>query len=95
MRALIWSLRLLVFLVLFAFAAKNTEPVTLRFFFGTSWQIPLIVLLFGFFAVGVLFGILAMTAPYARQWREKRRLARKVRRNDAELSVIQPPSAEG
>jgi uncharacterized integral membrane protein len=75
MRALIWSLRLLVFLVFFAFAAKNTEPVTLRFFLGTSWQVPLIVLLFGFFAAGALFGILAMTAPYVRQWREKRRLA--------------------
>lgn len=75
MRALIWSLRLLVFLVLFAFAAKNTEPVTLRFFLGTSWQVPLIVLLFAFFAIGALVGVLAMTAPYVRQWREKRRLA--------------------
>lgn len=74
MRALIWSLRLLVFLVLFAFAAKNTEPVTLRFFLGTTWQVPLIVLLFGFFAIGAVVGVLAMTAPYVRQWREKRRL---------------------
>ncbi|HET6718728.1 MAG TPA: LapA family protein [Rhodocyclaceae bacterium] len=74
MRALIWSLRLLVFLVLFAFAAKNTEPVTLRFFLGTTWQVPLIVLLFAFFAIGAVVGVLAMTAPYVRQWREKRRL---------------------
>ena len=94
MRALIWSFRLLVFLVLFAFAAKNTEPVTLRFFFGTSWQVPLVMLLFGFFAVGVLFGILAMMAPYANQWREKRRLARKVSRTAVEPAIVQPPSAE-
>ena len=95
MRALIWSLRLLLFLVLFSFAAKNTEPVSLRFFFGISWQPPLIVLLFGFFALGAVSGVLAMTAPYVRQWREKRRLVRKVADTPATSVPVQPPSAEG
>ena len=94
MRALIWSFRLLVFLVFFAFAAKNTDPVMLRFFFGITWQVPLIALLFGFFAIGALFGILAMTAPYVRQWRSKRRLVKKVASVQAQPTVVQPPAAE-
>lgn len=75
MRALIWSVRLLVFLVLFAFAAKNTDPVSLRLFFGQSVQFPLIVLLVFFFAFGALCGVFAMMFPYLHQWREKRRCA--------------------
>jgi len=95
MRALIWSLRLLVFLVLFAFAVKNTDPVTLRFFLGATWQAPLILLLLAFFAAGVLFGVLAMTAPYFRQWRAKRQLADTVSATARAPVVVQPPSAEG
>lgn len=94
MRALIWSFRLLVFLMFFAFAAKNTDPVTLRFFFGVTWQLPLIVLLFGFFVMGALFGVLAMTAPYVRQWRAKRRLALKVSSVQSPSVAVQPPAAD-
>lgn len=97
MRALIWSFRLFLFLLLFAFAAKNTEQVTLRLFFSTTWQVPLVVLLFTFFAAGALFGILAMTAPYVRQWRAKRRLlkARDAARAKQAAAVIEPPRAGG
>ena len=65
-----WSLRILVFLVLFAFAVKNTDPVALRFFFGAAWQAPMIVILFAFFAAGVLFGLLAVASPVVRMRRE-------------------------
>lgn len=94
MRALIWSFRLLVFLAFFAFAAKNTEPVTLRLFFGASWQVPLIMLIFGFFAAGALLGVFAMTAPLAAQWKKRRQLAEEVSRQPGERPVVQPPSAE-
>ena len=83
MRPLVWSFRLFLFLVLFYFASKNTEPVTLRLFFSTTWQVPLIVLLVAFFAAGTLFGILAMTFPYFRQWNARRRLARQAGREAA------------
>lgn len=73
MRALIWSIRLLVFLVFFAFVAKNMEPVSLKFFFGISWKIPLAILLFGFFATGALIGVVAMIAPL---WRQRRALGK-------------------
>lgn len=69
MRALIWSLRILVFLVLFAFAVKNTDPVAMRLFFGVVWQVPLIVALFVFFFAGVLATLLAVAAPVVRMRR--------------------------
>lgn len=70
MRALIWSLRILVFLVLFAFAVKNTDPVAVRLFFGAAWQVPLIVALFLFFLAGVLAALLAVARPFVRLRRE-------------------------
>jgi uncharacterized integral membrane protein len=60
MRIFTWALRLIVFLLLAAFAAKNVEPVTLRFYFDLALQASLVVVLFAFFAPGVLFGILAL-----------------------------------
>ena len=60
MRIVAWAIRLIVFVLLVAFAAKNVEPVTLRFYFDLALQAPLVVLLFGFFAAGTLFGIAAL-----------------------------------
>jgi len=45
MRFLTWAIRLALFVVLLAFAAKNTESVTLRFYFDLAWQAPLVALL--------------------------------------------------
>ena len=50
MRVVTWAIRLVVFLLLVAFAAKNAEPVTLRFYFDLALEAPLVVVLFGFFA---------------------------------------------
>ena len=63
MRLVTWAIRLVVFLLLVAFAAKNAEPV---------------VLLLGFFAAGALFGIVALLGPLARQRREISALRKRV-----------------
>jgi lipopolysaccharide assembly protein A len=63
-------MRLAVFVLLVAFAAKNVEPVTLRFYFDLVLQAPLVLVLFGFFAAGALFGILALVPTLLRQRRE-------------------------
>ena len=47
MRIVTWTIRVLVFLLLVAFAAKNVEPVTLRFFFDLALQAPLVLALAG------------------------------------------------
>jgi uncharacterized integral membrane protein len=70
MRLVTWAIRLVLLGLLAAFAAKNADPVTLRFYFDWSLQSPLIVLLFCAFASGALFGILAMLATVLRQRRE-------------------------
>jgi len=69
MRTLTWAVRLAVFLLLLAFAAKNVEPVTLRFYFDLALQTPLVVVLFAFFLAGALFGMLALLGPLLRQRR--------------------------
>ena len=83
MRLLTWAVRLLVFLLLVAFAAKNVEPVTLRFYFDLALQAPLVAVLFGFFAAGALFGILALLGTVLRQRRELSALRRKLPAEEA------------
>ena len=42
MRVVLWCCRIFIFLFLLAFALKNTEPVSVSFFFETSWpMLPL------------------------------------------------------
>lgn len=63
--------KILLFLLLLGFAAKNAEPVALRYFLGLEWQAPLSLILFLFFAAGLLIGLLiGMT----RRWQQSREL---------------------
>ena len=70
MRVVTWAIRLVVFLLLAAFAAKNADPVTLRFYFDLALQTPLVLALFVFFAAGALFGVAALLGTLLRQRRE-------------------------
>lgn len=78
MRYLTWVIRAAVFLLLVAFAAKNVEPVTLRFYFDFALQAPLVLVLLGFFAAGALFGVLALLTTVMRQRREISRLRKQT-----------------
>ncbi|MGH8723181.1 MAG: lipopolysaccharide assembly protein LapA domain-containing protein, partial [Burkholderiales bacterium] len=60
MRILTWTIRIALFILLLAFAARNTEPVTLRFYFDFAWEAPLVVLLLAFFVAGAALGLLAV-----------------------------------
>ena len=90
MRILAWAIRLAVFVLLLAFAAKNVEPVTLRFYFDLAVQAPLVLVLFGFFAAGALFGILALVPTLLRQRREIS-LLKKSTQPPAAAPLIPPP----
>ena len=70
MRLLTWVIRVAVFLLLLAFAAKNVEPVPLRFFFNLEVQSPLVLALLGAFALGALFGVLSLVGTVVRLRRE-------------------------
>jgi len=78
-----------VFVLLVAFAAKNADNVTLRFYFDLTLQAPLVLVLFGFFAAGALFGMLALIGTLLRQRRE---IARLKKQQD---SPPEPPRVAG
>ena len=70
MRIVTWTIRLVVFVLLVAFAAKNVDPVALRFYFGVELKAPLVLVLLGAFALGALFGAAALLGTLVRQRRE-------------------------
>jgi len=78
MRLITWAIRFALFVVLLAFAAKNTDPVTLRFYFDLAWQAPLVALLLAFFAAGAVLGLIAMSGTYLAQRKEIARLQRSI-----------------
>jgi putative membrane protein len=78
MRIVTWTIRLIVFVLLVAFGAKNIEPVTLRFFMDFELRTPLIVALFCAFALGVFLGILSLLGRVLRQRRQISVLKRKA-----------------
>ena len=87
MRVLTWAVRLAVFLLLVGLAAKNVEPVALRFYFDLAAEAPLVLWLFGAFVLGALFGVVAMLGPVLRQRREISAL----RRSDGDIPPVLPP----
>jgi putative membrane protein len=90
MRIVTWTIRLVLFLLLVALAAKNIEPVTLRFYFDLALQAPLIVLLFAAFAFGAAFGVLALLTTLLRQRREISAL-RKAQAPPVDIPPLVPP----
>lgn len=94
MRLLTWLFRFLLFLLLLAFAMKNLEPVTLRFYFDLAWETPLVIALFGFLGGGALLGILALVPGLFGQRREIMRLRRDLRRTEGGTANLQPPSRD-
>jgi lipopolysaccharide assembly protein A len=90
MRIVTWTIRLVVFLLLVAFGAKNVDPVTLRFYFDLAVQAPLIVVAFGFFAAGALFGVLALLGTVLRQRRQISRLKRDSAAPEPSVPTVPP-----
>jgi uncharacterized integral membrane protein len=60
----------LLFILFFSFALKNTHEVALHLFLQYELRGPLVLMLLGFFLVGALLGILAMTPTVFRHRRE-------------------------
>jgi uncharacterized integral membrane protein len=74
MRYLVWLLRIALFVVLLGFAVKNSDVVTLRFFFDAAWPLPLVAVMLLFFAAGAVAGLSAALGTFLRQRRELVRL---------------------
>jgi len=95
MRALAWTLRIVLFLALFLFALKNTDSVSLRLYFDQVWQAPLILVLLVFFAAGAALGVLATLATVFRQRRALARLRHELQGRPREEESPRPPIADG
>lgn len=89
---LAWLFRGLLFLVLLVLVAKNMDPVTLHFFLGRSWDMPLTLALLAFLLLGVVLGVLACSGRWFRQRREILALRRELRARDTGGHA--PPAAK-
>jgi putative membrane protein len=79
MRYLSWIFRLLLFVLLFGFALKNSDPVIVRFYLGAQWEASLALVVLVFFGIGVAAGVIACFAYIYRQRREILQLRKELR----------------
>ena len=83
MRYISWALRILLFLLLFGFALKNTDPVIVRFYLGSQWEASLAMVVLVFFGVGAVAGVIACLIYVHRQRREILQLRKEARAKSA------------
>ncbi len=79
MRVVLWGCRIFIFLFLLAFALKNSDLVSVRFFFDTVWQAPLVIIVLAFFAGGAALGVLSLLGTVFGLRREVSRLKREAK----------------
>ncbi len=65
-------LKAAIFFTLFAFALNNQHDAVVHFFFGTTWNAPLVLVLLTVFVMGVAVGVIGMVP----RWWKHRRLAK-------------------
>ena len=82
MRIVAWAVRGFIFLFLLGFALMNADTVSVRFFFDSVWQAPLIIIVLVFFFTGVLLGVLSLLTTVFGLRREVARLKRETSRLD-------------
>jgi putative membrane protein len=64
---------IVLFILFFGFALKNTQEVDLHLFLSYELRGPLVLMLLVFFAAGAVLGVLALTPTIVRQRREATR----------------------
>jgi uncharacterized integral membrane protein len=78
MRYLSWLLKLALFGLVVVFLAKNTDPVTVRYYLGGEWRAPLFLVLSIAFLAGIVLGIVAGLAQLLRLRRQVATLKRQL-----------------
>jgi uncharacterized integral membrane protein len=92
LKYLMWLHNAAIFFVLFAFALNNQEPVTLRLFFGASWQAPLVLVLLMVLVLGVFLGVAVMLPLWLRAKKARRQHAATSTAFDADSTLIPSPN---
>ncbi len=92
MKIILRIITALLFVLFFAFALKNTQEATLKFFLDYEFRGPLVVLLLGSFVGGAILGVLAMSPTVFRYRREmarqKKAIAALEKERDASAVVV-------
>jgi lipopolysaccharide assembly protein A len=90
--ALVWGV---VFLVLLLFALKNTDPVTVKFYFEQEWRAPLMLVVLAAFAAGAIFGMIACVPAFMRRHREIAGLKKELRLRPSVDAGAERPGTSG
>jgi len=86
-----WLLKAAIFFTLFAFALNNQGDVTVRFFFGTQWTAPVVLVVLITFSAGLLVGVLGMVP---RWWRQRRAAQASRVANQTKTNTTTPSNAD-
>ncbi len=85
MAVLTWTIRVVILLLLIWLAIQNTELATFSLTSDIRFPLPLIVLLFGFFALGLLMGVaILLPKNWGLRW-EIRKLRKETEQQKAQL----------
>ena len=91
MKTFFWLLlKAAIFFLLFAFAIGNRHEAVLYFLPGQALTVPMVVVVLGFFALGVFLGILVMVP----RWWRSRCAARKVAEQQVPAEATVAPIAQ-
>jgi uncharacterized integral membrane protein len=85
---------LLLFLVVLSFAVKNTDPVTVRYYLGSQWQAPLILVMLIAFCAGAVVGMMTGLGQVFRQRRQIGGLKRELRSMPPQRTDPVPPAGK-
>ena len=66
MKYMMWLLKAAIFFTLFAFALNNQQTAEVKFFFGTFWRAPMVLIVLVAFGAGLALGVFVMVP---RWWR--------------------------
>lgn len=78
MKLVAWTIRIVLFVLLFVLALRNTGEAALQLFFGAVWHAPLILILLAAFALGIVAALIAVAPALMRQRMEASRLRRSL-----------------
>lgn len=76
MKLVAWIIRIVLFVLLFVLALRNTAEASLQLFFNAVWHAPLILILLAAFALGIVAALAAVAPGLMRQRMEVGRLRR-------------------
>lgn len=89
MNVLTWIFRILILLVLILLAIPNTAMTHFTLLGDISVELPLIILLFGFLALGVIFGVLILLPKYLGLKWSIRKLNKEVEAQKDQLALAE------